>query len=139
MTQYYHKKGNRIVKYALLTLIADIMKSNATAHFCWLDEGFESVKDMIHFSSHGHKCILLGVGCPSPELGVIDLTVLTDFEDVKNERVDVPLFMSDLHINTLEKIACEVYNTLWDPEKDDEYDIVRDDYVSGYLDTYLAR
>ena len=139
MTNYYHKKGNRIVKYALLTLIADIMKSNATASFTWLDEGYENDNQRIHFSSDGHKCMLEGVGCPNLEKGVIPLKVRTVWDGEPDVLVDVNLEMQFLHINTLEKIACEVYNTLWDPEKDDEYDIVRDDYVSGYLDTYLAR
>ena len=139
MTNYFHKKGNRIVKYALLTLIADIMKSNATAHFVWLDEGYENDDQRIHFSSDGHKCMLEGVGCPDVEKGVFPLKVRTEWDGEKDVLVDVNLEMQFLHINTLEKIACEVYNTLWNPEKDDEYDMVRDDYVSGYLDTYLAR
>lgn len=138
MTQYQRKKGNRIVKFALLTLIADIMTQTKT-QFVWLDEGYENDNQRIHFSSGGHKCMLEGVGRPNPELGVIDLTVRTDFEGEKDQRVDVPLFLSDIHINTVEKIACEVYDMLRDPEKDDEYDMVRDYYVSGYLDTYLAR
>ena len=139
MTNYYHKKGNRIVKYALLTLIADIMKSNATASFTWLDEGYENDNQRIHFSSDGHKCMLEGVGCPNLEKGVIPLKVRTEWDGEPDALVDVSLEMQFLHINTLEKIACEVYNTLWDPEKDDDYDMVRDDYVSGFLDTYLAR
>lgn len=136
MTQYQRKQGNRIVKFALLTLITDIMTQTKT-QFVWLDEGYENDNQRIHFSSSGHKCMLEGVGRPNPELGVIDLTVRTDFEGEKDQRVDVPLFLSDIHINTVEKIACEVYNALWNPEKDDEYDMVRDYYVSGYLDTYL--
>lgn len=136
MTQYQRKQGNRIVKYALLTLITDIMTQTKT-QFVWLDEGYENDNQRIHFSSGGHKCMLEGVGRPNPELGVIDLTVRTDFEGEKDQRVDVPLFLSDIHINTVEKIACEVYNAIWNPEKDDDYDIVRDEYVSGFLDTYL--
>ena len=136
MTQYYHKKGNRIVKYALLTLIADIMKSNATAHFVWLDEGYENDNQRIHFSSDGTKYMLEGVGCPDLEDGSIVLKITST---TTKQSDKVLFFLPKLHINTLEKIACEVYDTLRDPEKDDEYDIVRDDYVSGYLDTYLAR
>ena len=137
MTKYYHKKGNRIVKYALLNLIADIMKSNATASFTWLDEGYENDNQRIHFSSDRHKCMLVGVGCPNVEKGIIPLKVKTEWEGEKDVLVDVNLEMQFLHIKTLEKIACEVYNTLWDPEKDDEYDIVKGDYIETFLDTYF--
>ena len=137
MTKYFHKKGNRIIKYTFLCIIEDIMKSNATAHFCWLDEGYDSVKDMIHFSSCGHKCILRGVSCPNPSDGTIGLTLWTDWNGEKNQCVDVTLNARDIHINTLEKIACEVYNTLWNPEKDDDWDMVKDESISLALDTYL--
>lgn len=137
MTKYYHKKGNRIVKYALLNLIADIMKSNATASFTWLDEGYENDNQRIHFSSDGHKCMLVGVGCPDVEKGIIPLKVRTEWEGEKGVLVDVNLEMQFLHIKTLEKIACEVYDTLRDPEKDDEYDIVKGDYIETFLDTYF--
>lgn len=137
MTKYYHKKGNRIVKFALLNLIADIMKSNATASFTWLDEGYENDNQRIHFSSDGHKCMLTGVGCPDVGKGIIPLKVNTEWEGEKDVLVDVNLEMQFLHIKTLEKIACEVYNTLWDPEKDDDYDIVKSDYIQTFLDTYF--
>lgn len=136
MTNYYHKKGNRVYKWALLQLIQDTMWEKAVA-FVHTDEGYDREEDMIHFSSHGHKCILLGVGCPNPELGVIDLTVLTDFEGEKDQRVDVPLFLGDIHIKTLEKIANEVYDLLWDPEQDPDWEDIKKDYVSNFLDTYF--
>lgn len=139
MTNYYHKKGNRIVKYALLTLIADTMKSNATASFTWLDEGYENDNQRIHFNSDGHKCMLEGVGCPDIEKGIIPLKVRTEWEGEKDALVDVNLEMQFLHINTLEKIACEVYDTLRDPEEDDEYDIVKDYYIGSFLDEYLYK
>ena len=137
MTKYQRQQGNRIIKVALLNLIADIMKSNATASFTWLDEGYENDNQRIHFTSDGHKCMLEGVGCPNVEKGIIPLKVRTEWEGEKDVLVDVDLEMQFLHINTLEKIACEVYDTLRNPEKDDEYDIVRNDYVSNFLDTYL--
>lgn len=137
MTKYMHKKGNRVVKCAYLSIIADIMKSNATAKFCWMDEGFDKVSDMLHFTSKGHKCILLGVGCPDVNAGTIPLTVLTDWEGEKNVRIDVVLGLELLHINTVKKIACEVYNTLWNPEKDDEWEDVERDTVGYFIDTYM--
>ena len=136
MTNYYHKKGNRCVKYALLNAISDIMKDRAVAH-AWIDEGYESEKDMIHFTSGGHKCILLGVACPDIDAGTIELEVLTDWDGEKDQQVTVNLNASDIHINTLDKIACEVYNRLWDPEEDEEWDEFRKEWVAWALDTYL--
>ena len=91
---------------------------------------------MVRFSSHGHKCTLLAVKCPNPELSVLELTVLTELNG-KKERVEVPLFMSDLHINTVIRIANEVYDLLWIPEEDDDWDIVYKEYVANFLDTYI--
>lgn len=135
MTKYYEKKGNRVVKTALLSIIQDIMFKNATANFCWLDEGYESDEDMIRFTSGGHKCLLLGVGCPDETLSTLPLTVMTDWEGEPNQTVDVTLNLSEIRINTLERIACEVYNTLWDPEEDEEWDFIREDVVAAWLDT----
>ena len=135
MTDYYKKMGNRIVKQALLSIIQDIMFKRAVAQFAWLDEGYESEADMVHFTSGGHKCILLGVGCPDEDLTTLPLTVLTDWEGKKDVRVDVTLNISDIRINTLERIACEVYDTLRDDEEDEEWDDVREEVVANWLDT----
>ena len=75
--------GNRVYKSALLHLIQDTMWEKAVA-FVHTDEGYSYESDMIHFSSDGHKCILLGVGCPDVEKGTIPLQVLTD-----GNRMDV--------------------------------------------------
>ena len=136
MTNYKHKKGNRIIKMAYLMITEYIMKRNATAKFCWLDEGFENNKDRIHFTSEGHKCMLVGVGCPD-ENNDIPLIVETEWEGKKNQRVDVTLNMSKIHIDTLEKIACEVYNTLWNPEVDEDWEIIKDETIVGLLDQSL--
>ena len=137
MTKYMHKKGNRITKVAFLAIISDIMKTRAVAHFVWLDEGFDSDSDRVHFTSGGHKCILAGVGCPNLEDATIPLTVETEWEGKPNQRVDVTLNISDIHINSLEKIANEVYDALWLPEEDDDWETVREETVAHYLDTYL--
>ena len=143
MTNYQHKKGNRIVKFALLTIIQDIMKTRAVAKFVWLDEGFENDSDRVHFTSGGHKCILAGVGCPEvlddTLTGNLPVIVETEWEGKPNQRVDVTLNISDIHINSLEKIACEVYNSLWLPESDEDWEIVRQETVAQYLDTYLGK
>lgn len=133
MTNYYHKKGNRVYKWALLQLIQDIMFEKAVS-FVHTDEGYAYESDMIHFSSDGHKCILLGVGCPVDieEKFTLPLRVLTD-----GESYDVDLEMRFLHINTLEKIANEVYDLLWDPEEDPCWDYMKEFYVSRYLDAHF--
>lgn len=136
MTQYQHRKGNRIIKNAYLFAIRHIMTRNATARFVWVDEGFSSVKDMLHFTSKGHKCILKGVGSPDLIAGTLPLTVYTEFEG-EMRNVDVTLNISDIHIKTLEKIACEVYDTLWDPEQDDDWDIYAGKLIADFLDTYM--
>ena len=135
MTRHQHKLGNRIVKMALLDIIADIIRNNAKTQFVWLDKGYENDNQRIRFSSDRHKCMLEGVGCPDIEKGIIPLKVRTEWKGEKNVSVDVNLEMQFLHIKTLEKIACEVYNTLRAPEKDDEYDFVRQEYVANWLDT----
>ena len=145
MTEYYHKKGNRVYKAALLQLIQDTMWDKAVA-FVHTDEGYSYESDMIHFSSDGHKCILLGVGCPKVEEGIIPLKVLdlslseyketpTGLKKVKGVPVDVNLEMQFLHIKTLERIANEVYDLLWDPEEDPDWEDIKKDYVSAFLDT----
>ena len=131
MTNYYHKKGNRVYKWALLQLIQDTMWEKAVA-FVHTDEGYSYESDMIHFSSDGHKCILLGVGCPKVEEGIIPLKVQSD-----GEIWDVNLEMQFLHIKTLERIANEVYDLLWDPEQDPDWEDIKRDYVSNFLDTYF--
>lgn len=131
MTNYYHKKGNRVYKWALLQLIRDTMWDKAVA-VVHTDEGYDREEDMIHFSSDGHKCILLGVGCPKVEEGIIPLKVLSG-----GEIWDVNLEMQFLHIKTLERIANEVYDLLWDPEEDPDWEDIKRDYVAGYLDTYF--
>ena len=136
MTNYYHKKGNRIYKQALLQLIQDTMWDKAVS-FVHTDEGYCYDSDMIHFSTCGRKCVLLGVGCPDVERGVIPLTVLTEWMDKPNQRVDVDLNMSDLHIKTLERIANEVYDLLWNPEDDPDWEEVLEDYVADFFDTYF--
>ena len=137
MTPYRHRLGNRVVKYAFLCSIVEMMEKK-NASFVWLDEGYESEKDMVHFSSEGHKCILLGAGSPNPEAGTIPLTVLTDWHGQKRQRVVVNLNASSIHIKTLERIAEEVYNRLWDGGIDDEeWDFYRKELVAGFLDTYL--
>lgn len=136
MTHYQHKKGNRIIKNAYLFAIRDIMTRNATARFVWVDEGFSSVEDMLHFTSQGHKCILLGVGCPDLTAGTLPLTVYTEFEG-KMDYVDVTLNISEIHIKSLGKIACEVYDALWKPEQDDDWDIYADQLIAKFLDTYM--
>lgn len=136
MTNYMHKKGNRIVKFAYLNIIADIMKTNATAKFCWLDEGYESNSQRIHFTSRGHRCMLVGVGCPDLDNATLPLTVHTLWKG-SPQKVDVTLNISQIHIDTLEKIACEVYNTLWNPEVDEDWEVAKDETVSHFLDTYL--
>ena len=131
MTRYYRKKGNRVYKSALLQLIQDTMWEKAVA-FVHTDEGYSYESDMIHFSSDGHKCILLGVGCPNVEKGTIPLKVFTD-----GDTVDVEVEMQFLHINTLEKIANEVYDLLWNPEEDEDWEDVKSGYTSYFLDTYF--
>ena len=137
MTEYRRKKGNFIVKCALLSIIQDIMISSGVAKFVWLDEGFENDNQRIHFSSAGHKCMLVGVGAPMMSDTVLPLKVVTDWEGQPDQNVDVNLNISDIHIKTLEKIACEVYNTLRDPEVDDEWCLHRKEVVAGFLDTYM--
>ena len=136
MTNYYHKKGNRVYKWALLQLIADTMWDKAVS-FVHTDEGYSYESDMIHFSSDGHKCVLLGVGCPKPSEGIIPLKVRTEWEGEKDVAVDVNLEMQFLHIKTLERIAEEVYSLLSDPEDDPEWEEVKSDYTCHFLDTYF--
>ena len=134
MTNYYHKMGNRVYKMALLQLITDTMWDKAVS-FVHTDEGYDYEKDMIHFSSDGHKCILLGVGCPKVEEGIIPLRVRTEWDGEQDISVDVNLEMQFLHIKTLEKIACEVYTLLYDLEEDPDWEDIKKDYVSAFLDT----
>ena len=134
MTNYYHKKGNRIVKYAFLDIIENIMKSNAVASFTWLNEGYENDNQRIQFKLNGCKYRLEGVGCPNTELGIIKLKV-TRIDDKK--VFDWTFDIGGIRIKTLEKIACEVYNTLWNPEEDEEWDDIRNNTIEYYLDTFF--
>ena len=132
MTNYYHRKGNQVIKCAFLDIIQYIMKENATASFIWLDEGYENDKQRISFSCNGQQYRIEGVGCPNDDYDSLPLTVSTD-----GRTETITFTIGDIKISTLEKIACEVYNTLWDPEKDEEWDRMKDMTVGYFLDTYL--
>ena len=136
MTSNENYKQNRIIKRAYLSIISDIMKQNATAKFCWFDEGYESKSQLIHFTNSRHKCMLIGVSCPNIEKGNIKLTVVTEWEGKPNQRVDVVLNIDNIHINTMRKIAYEVYDTLWNPEEDEDWVIVEKETIANFIDTY---
>lgn len=138
MTNYYTKKGNRIIKYAYLSFIRDFMISHAVA-VVHMDEGYENDAQRIRFSTCGRKCLLDGINCPNTERGILPMTVTTEWMDKPNQRVDIDLNIGDIHIKTLERIAEEVHSLLWIPEKDGEWDVYKQGYISDYLDTYLAR
>lgn len=135
MTEYRKKFLNRIFKFAMLNLIEDTMKSKAVA-FVHTDEGYDKESDMIHFSSDGHNCILLGVGCPNHDNAIIPLKVRTEWEGKPNVSVDVNLELEFIHINTIEKIACEVYSLLWNPEEDEEWEVIRQWYFESYMQEF---
>ena len=131
MTQYQNRKGNRIIKHAYLSIIENMMVINGS-NFVWLNEGFENDSQRIHFTSEGHRCILEGIARPNPSTGDITLKVVSE-----RGRYTVDLNASSIHIRTLEKFAEAVYNALWNPEKNEEWDIYRDKIISGYLDTFM--
>ena len=132
MTKYRRKQINRIYKIAMLNLIKNTMKSKSVV-FVPTDEGYDKKSDMIHFSSKGHKCILYGVYNVKPESAIIELKVKTKNFD---KPVIFPLSLSDIHINTIERIACEVYNLLWNPEVDEDWEDVRQWYYEAYMQEF---
>lgn len=136
MNKKQELKGNRIVKMALLNLIGDAMKKH-DVYAVWMDEGYESNEDMIHFTFEGHKCTLVGIRNVNQKYSTIDLEIISDYEGEKNQRLILPVHITLLNVNTVEKIAEEAYNLLWNPEEDDEYEDVRKNYVANWLDTYL--
>ena len=141
MTKHYHKKGNRIIKYAYLLIISEIIESNNKGKPCWLDEGYENEAQRIHFTSEGHRCILAGVKCPPKEdgnlTGYLPLIVETKWENNDNQKVEVTLPISKIHIATLRKITCEVYDNLRDPEKDPDWLTIEMETVANFLDTHI--
>ena len=138
MTNYYHKKGNRITKFALLNLIADIMHEKAVA-VVHTDEGYENENQRIHFKVDGIRYVLDGVQCPDVEKGTITLNITSSLTGAFDKPLcyEAVFSLSDIHINTLEKIANEVYDLLWVPELNDDYDMVREVYINEFLDTYF--
>lgn len=138
MTQYYHKKGNRITKFALLNLIADIMHEKAVA-VVHTDEGYENEKQRIHFKVDGIRYVLDGVQCPDVEKGTITLNITSSLTGAFDKPLcyEAVFSLGEIRISTLEKIANEVYDLLWIPELNDDYDMVREDYINGFLDTYF--
>lgn len=134
MSGYYRRKANTIIKFALLVAIEDIMKRNAVASFTWLPEGFDKDNQPVRFKFGGSQCTLDGVGCPNLEHGILPLKFTSKSS---GKTYDCNLKASSIHINTLEKIAKEVYDTLCDPDVDEEWEVYRKQLVSDYLDTHI--
>ena len=138
MTEYYHKKGNRIIKYAFLTEIQCLLENNGLRFLEFEDNAFAYESDRVKFTSGGHKCRLLGVGMPNLDDATLPLRVRTDWEGEKNVDVDVTLHLSDIHIKTVERICYEVYDWLRG-ENDEDWHEFRKELVAGWLDTDLYR
>lgn len=135
MTEYYHKKGNRIVKYAFLCAILNILEAHKLNRIEFEDNAFDQESDRLTFTSEGHKCRLVAIGKPDMEYCDLPLTVRTMWEG-EYQDVDVTLNLSKIHIKTVENMCCEVYDWLRD-ENDDDWHDFRKQLVAGYLDTYL--
>lgn len=138
MTEYYHKKGNRIIKYAFLTAIKTLLEKNHLKRLEFDDNAFAYESDRIKFTSGGHKCRLFAIGMPDTDNALLPMTVRTDWEGEKNVDVDVTLHLSGIHIKTVERICYEVYDWLRG-ENDDDWHEFRKELVAGWLDTDLYR
>jgi len=138
MTEYYHKKGNRIIKYAFLTAIKTLLEKNNLIGLEFEDNAFDKESDRVKFTSAGHKCRLFSIGMPDTDNALLPMIVRTDWEGEKDVEVSVTLHLSDIHIKTIENICYEVYDWLR-REDDDDWHEFRKELVAGWLDTDLYR
>ena len=137
MTEYFHKKGNRIVKYAFFCAIKMLMDDHNLKRLEFEDNSFDKESDRLTFTSGGHKCRLFAIGLPNEDTYSIPLTVRTMWEG-EYQDVDVTLNLSDIHIKTVEKMCYEVYDWLRGFDDIDWYDF-RKETVAGFLDTYMGQ
>ena len=136
MTEYMTKKGNRVIKFAFLYSICDVLKNNGIRFLIFEDHAFDKESDRVKFTYDKRKCILVGVGTPDLENATILLRVRTEWEGEPNTEVDVTVALENLHINTVERIAYEVYDWLR-KEDDEDWDVYRDNLVASWLDSKM--
>lgn len=131
------KKGNRIIKFAFLYSINESLERLGVNTLRMT--GYESDKDRVHFKNARRRCILYGVKHASKEDlddGIINLILLAKNPDL--DVWDVRLNINTFRVDTLEKIAYEVYD--WCRGEDwDDWEDYRRELVANWLDTYLDK
>lgn len=130
MTNYFTRKGNRIIKFAYVEAIGEWLE-NAKLHTLYINEGFENDKQMIHFTYNGTKLKVLAVKLPSELNDKLNLIV-----EHKGLSFNIWIPISKIKIQTLRRIANEVYDWLRDAE-DEEWDEYEGKLISENLDTYM--
>lgn len=100
-------------KLAYIAAITAFMEKKGV-HFIHFDESsYGSKQDMVHFTSDGHRCILLGMGVPDKK-GTIPMKV-----EWKHDIWDVALPPKSLSLGAIQRIAYEAYDWIKDPEDED--------------------
>lgn len=122
-----------VVRRALVNAIRTLIYSCGHGTICWLDEGFENTNQRIRFTAHSQRFLLRGVELPDADLKTLPFIAHLYRDGRFRETLRLRTDASSMNISTLERIACEVYNNLRDPEKDDEWDI----YLRGAIEKRL--
>lgn len=131
------KKETRVYKTALLSIIADIMMDKAICKFNVDVNSYDKQSDMMHFTLDGHSCYLLGVDVPNLETGTMVMRMMAKGVELTDwENMQLNVLCSHFKVDTLEKIACEVYRCL-QGENDMEWDDLIKGYIANYFDAYL--
>ena len=128
------QKENHIVRVANLDIITECLwRNNGRIDL----DGYENDSQRVHFTNCGHKCVLYGVVKTQWEEGTMTLLVRTTHEGV-DDIFEVTLGIDGFRIDTLKRIAYEVYDYIKDAE-DEDFDFVYKDVVGGWLDTLYKK
>lgn len=124
----------RVVKSAYLFAIWEsILKMiGSPSYICHLS-GYESDKDRVQFTYGGIKCILYYVGNVNWADGMFTIGVLATKDGVR-DIWELPVDIRDFRVNTLQRIAYEVYDYC-KKEDDKDWDEYERDLIAGWIDS----
>ena len=125
----------RVVKSAyLFSIWESIMKLLGTPrHICHLS-GYDSDKDRVQFTYGGKKCYLYYIGNVDWAEGTFTIGVLAT-NDGKRDVWELPVDVRDFRVDTLQKIAYEVYDYCMNENDDDWWDYEKK-LIAGWVDSY---
>ena len=132
--------GNSITRSAYLELIYDSIKKQGEKYHSIDLKGYESEKDMVHFTYGRKRCVLYGVIVNEDSFDNGYFNIIVSTKDYQNyPKADclwnIPVNIKDFRFKTLDRIAYEVYDYC-KGEDDPDYEEARKEYIAGGMDNY---